>query len=157
MYPTARGSRRNSTAGASLGLVRLEGLYLKISHQTKCFQLDSSPALSWLCSQHVKPACQQNVLCPKAAKPSRKFWWCLLGRAPFTQTILKISKKSHVEVLHRAWGNQNGLVQICSCDARIQFGITSFIVTKRSSQPSWATITAKLSLTFISKMPFGRN
>ena len=66
------------------------------------FSLQQS-LLSWLCSQNVSPACQQNVLCEKAAKPSKEFWWCLLGMAPFAKTTVKKWKKSHDEVLHWAW------------------------------------------------------
>ena len=53
----------------------------------------SESLLSWLCSQHVTPACQQNVLDQKKAKPSKEFWCCLLGRAPFTKTTVNKFKK----------------------------------------------------------------
>ena len=45
------------------------------------FSLQQS-LLSWLCSQNVSPACQHNVLCEKAAKPSKEFWWCRLAWRP---------------------------------------------------------------------------
>ena len=76
-----------------LVLVHLQGLFLKISHQAMLFSARHQSLLSWLCSQHVTSVCQQNMLCQKAAKPSKEFKWCLLGRAPFTKTTVKKSKK----------------------------------------------------------------
>ena len=82
----------------------LAGVSFSKSHTSRCsFSAWQQSLLRWLCSQNVSPACQQNVLCEKAAKPSKEFWWCLVGRAPFLKNNReKIEKKSHDEVLHRA-------------------------------------------------------
>ena len=64
-----------------LVLVRLQGLFLKISHQATFSSAWQQSLLRWLCSQNVSPACQQNVLCEKQQSPPKSSGGaCLAGR-----------------------------------------------------------------------------
>ena len=71
-----------------LVLVRLQGLFLKGSHQATVFFSLTAVSVELAMLPGCDPRLSKNALCQQAARPSKEFWWCLLGRAPFTKTTL---------------------------------------------------------------------